>query len=125
MKSRFVPTPRQTNWLLCVGFLSVGWALWLRYRALEFSDVSLACQAGLDTWLCATFRLVIVLFNHSAFGWIALGAALLNLLRPSMLLVAVALAATAFGLVLHNANLAGVAAALLMLSLARPVPAAE
>ncbi len=40
-------------------------------------------------------------------------------------LLAVALATTAFGLVLHNANLAGVAAALLMLSLARPAPAAE
>ena len=60
MKPRFLPTARQTNWLLCVGFLSVGWALWLRYRAIEFADVSLACQAGLDTWLCGTFRAVIV-----------------------------------------------------------------
>jgi len=50
---------------------------------------------------------------------------LLNLLRPTILLVAVSLAATPFGLVLHNANLAGLAAALLMLSLARPAPAAE
>jgi len=121
----FRPTARQTNWLLLLTLLSLGEALYLRYLAIEYAQVSLACQAGLDTWLCATFRLVIVLFNYSAFGWIALGAALLNLLRPSILLVAVALAATAFGLVLHNANLAGVAAALLMLSLARPAPAAE
>jgi hypothetical protein len=121
----FLPTARQTNWLLLLALLSLGEALYLRYLAIEYAQVSLACQAGLDTWLCATFRLVIVLFNYSAFGWVALGAALLNLLRPSILLVAVALAATAFGLVLHNANLAGVAAALLMLSLARPVPAAE
>ena len=125
MKPRFVPTARQTNWLLCIGFLSLGWALWLRYRALEFADVSLACQAGLDTWLCATFRLVIILYNHSVFGWISFAAALLNLFRPSVVLVAVGLAAAAFGLVLHNANLAGVAAALLILSLARPAPAAE
>jgi len=121
----FLPTARQTNWLLLLTLLSLGEALYLRYLAIEYAQVSLACQAGLDTWLCATFRLVIVLFNYSAFGWIALGAALLNLLRPSILLVALALAATAFGLVLHNANLAGVAAALLMLSLARPAPAAE
>ena len=86
--------------------------------------MSLACQAGLDTWLCATFRLTIWAYNHSVFGWVALGAALINLLRPTILLVAVALAASAFGLVLHNANLAGLAAALLLLSLARPAPAA-
>ena len=73
MKPRFVPTARQTNWLLIVGFLSVGWALWLRYRALEFSEVSLACQAGLDTWLCGTFRTVIVLYNHQVFGAVAAG----------------------------------------------------
>jgi hypothetical protein len=35
------------------------------------------------------------------------------------------LGATAFGLVLHNTNLSGLAAALLMLSLARPAPAPE
>jgi hypothetical protein len=121
----FLPTARQINWLLPITLLALGEALYLRYLAIEYAPVSLACQAGLDTWLCATFRLTIILYNHSVFGWVALGAALLNLLRPSMLLVALALAATAFGLVLHNANLAGVAAALLLLSLARPAPAAE
>jgi hypothetical protein len=123
--SLFLPTARQLNWLLIIGFVSLGEALYLRYLAIEYAQVSLACQAGLDTWLCATFRLVIALYNHSVFGWVALAAAALNLLRPSLVLVAVALAATAFGLVLHNANLAGIAAALLMLSLARPAPAAE
>jgi succinate-acetate transporter protein len=59
------------------------------------------------------------------FGWVALAAALLNLVRPSIPLILVALAATAFGLVLHNADLAGLAAALLILSLARPAPAPE
>src|SRR5262249_41286171 len=98
-----LPSARQTNWLLLLVLLSLGEALHLRYLAIEYAQVSLACQAGLDTWLCASFRMVIVLFNYSAFGWVALGAALLNLLRPSILLVAVTLAATAFGLVLHNA----------------------
>jgi hypothetical protein len=121
----FLPTARQTNWLLLIGLLALGEALYLRYLAIEYAQVSLACQAGLETWLCATFRLVIILYNHSAFGWIALAAAVLNLIRPSIVLVGVGLAAAAFGLVLHNANLAGVAAALLILSLARPAPAPE
>ena len=126
MQSRlFLPTARQTNWLLLVGLLSLGEALYLRYLAIEYAQVSLACQGGLSSWLCTTFRLAIVLYNHSVFGWVALAAALLNLVRPSIPLILVALAATAFGLVLHNADLAGLAAALLILSLARPAPAPE
>ena len=126
MQSRlFLPTARQTNWLLLVGLLSLGEALYLRYLAIEYAQVSLACQGGLSTWLCTTFKLAIVLYNHSVFGWVALATALLNLVRPSIALILVALAATAFGLVLHNADLAGLAAALLLLSLARPAPAPE
>ena len=121
----FLPSARQVNWLLAIGFLAVGQALYLRYLAIEYAPVALACQAGLDTWLCATFRLTIALFNHSAFGFLAVIAAALNLLRPSIVLVAVGLAASGFGLVLHNANLAGLAVALLILSLARPAPTPE
>src|SRR5215472_2843908 len=98
MTRRFAPTARQTNWLICIGFLSVGYAMYLRYRALEFADVSLACQAGLQTWLCSAFRLVIVLFNHWVFGAVALGAAIINLLRPSLPIFAISLAAAGFGL---------------------------
>jgi hypothetical protein len=121
----FLPTARQMNWLLLVGFLSIGQALYLRYMALENNMVALACQAGLNTWLCGTFRLTIVLFNHGVFGYAALAVALLNLLRPSIVLISLALAAAAFGVVLHNADLAALAAGLLILSLARPAPAAE
>ena len=119
----FRPTARQLNWLLVVGFLSLGEALYLRYLAIENNNVSLACQAGLDTWLCGTFRLTIVLFTYQVFGGGALAAALLNLLRPSLVLVALALAAAAFGVVLHNADLSALAAGVLILSLARPAPA--
>jgi hypothetical protein len=121
----FLPTARQTNWLLVIGFLALGEALYLRYLAIEYATVALACQAGLETWLCTTFRLVIALFNHSAFGWVALGAAVLNLMRPSIVLVAITLAAAGFGLVLHNADLSGLAVALSVVSLARPAPAPE
>jgi hypothetical protein len=119
----FLLTARQINWLLVVGFLSIGEALYLRYLAIENSTVSLACQAGLDTWLCTTFRLTIVLFHHQAFGAVALAAALLNFIRPSLVLVTAALAAAAFGVVLHNADLSALAAGVLILSLARPAPA--
>jgi hypothetical protein len=121
----FLPTARQTNWLLIVAFLSVGQALYIRYMAIENLNVELACQAGLQTWLCSAFRLSIVLFNHQIFGGVALVAALLNLLRPSLVVVSVALAAAGFGIVLHNADLSALAAGVLILSLARPAPAVE
>ena len=121
----FIPTARQTNWLLLVGLLAVGEAFYLRYLAIEHAPVSLACQGGLNTWLCFTFKVVIALYNKSVFGWVALAAAALNLVRPSIVLMTVAIAAIGMGLVLHNAALAGLAAGLLMLSLARPAPAPE
>lgn len=121
----FLPTARQTNWLLVVGFAAVGEALYIRYMAIENTNVELACQAGLQTWLCSTFRLSIVLFHYQVFGGVALVAALLNLLRPSLVLVTVALAAAGFGIVLHNADISALAAGLLILSLARPAPAPE
>jgi hypothetical protein len=121
----FLPTARQTNWLLIVAFLAVGQALYIRYMAIENLNIELACQAGLQTWLCTAFRISIVFFNHQVFGWVALGIALLNLIRPSIVLTAFALAAAGFGIVLHNADLSALAAGVLILSLARPAPAPE
>jgi len=116
----FLPTARETNWLLVIGFLALGEGLYLRYLAVEYAPVALACQAGMQTWLCTTFTVVIALFNHWVFGWVALGAALLNLLRPAIPLVAITLAAAGFGIILHNADLSSLAVALLVVSLARP-----
>jgi hypothetical protein len=119
----FLPSARQVNWLIAIAFLSVGEALYLRHMALENSVTSLACRADLDTWLCSSFRVAIVFYEHQIFGVVALAAALLNLIRPTLVLVAVALAASSFGLVLHNADISALAAAALILSLARPAPA--
>ncbi|MBI4275231.1 MAG: hypothetical protein HY659_11080 [Rhizobiales bacterium] len=121
----FSPTARQINWLLVVGFLSLGYALYIRYLAIELSTVGLACDAGLPTWLCAIRRLVTVLFNNSVFGLAALAAAVLNFVRPSIVLFAFTLAAAGFGIVLYNVILSSLAIALLILSLARPVPETE
>jgi len=117
----FAPTARQTNWLLVLGFASLGYALYLRYLAIETSSVGLACQGGLQTWLCSTRSLVMTLFNNSVFGWVALGAAAINLVRPTLPVFALGLAAAAFGVVLYNVGLSALAAALLIVSFARPV----
>lgn len=120
-RTLFAPTERQTSWLIALGLISLGYALYLRYLAIEMSSVGLACQAGSQTWLCATRQLVMTLFNHSVFGWVALGAAIVNLLRPTLPVFALGLAAAAFGVVLYNVGLAALAAALLILSFARPM----
>jgi hypothetical protein len=121
----FLPTARQTNVLLIVGFLALGYALYLRYLVIEQSSVSLACEAGLQTWLCAARKAVTLLFRHGVFGIAAIAAAALNLLRPSLTLFALGVASVGFGIVLYNVGLSALAAALLLLSLARPAAAAE
>ena len=121
----FLPTARQTNWLLIVAFLAVGQALYLRYLVMEYSRMALACQDGLRTWLCDAFRVTMAIYPYQVFGGVALATALLNLIRPSVVLVAVTLAAAGLGIVLHNADLSALAAGLLILSLARPAPQGE
>jgi hypothetical protein len=121
----FLPTAHQANWLLVIALLALGEALYLRYHVMENATMSLACQGGLDTWLCGTFGLTTVLYPYQVFGGVALVVALLNLLRPSIVLATVSLAAAAFGVVLHNADLSALAAGVLILSLARPAPLAE
>ncbi|HEU4661640.1 MAG TPA: hypothetical protein VFS63_13365 [Pseudolabrys sp.] len=121
----FLPSARATNWLLAIGFTSLGYALYLRYMGIEQSGVGLACAAGLDTWLCLSRRVVIALYMHSVFGGTALAVAVLNLLRPSLILFAVGLAVSALGVVLYNAGLSGLAVGVLILSLARPAPEPE
>ena len=107
------PTARQTNWLLIIALLAVGQALYIRYMALEYTNVSLACRRGLELGCAARSGCRSALFNHEVFGVVALVAALLNLLRPSLVLTALALAAAGFGVVLHNADLSALAAGVL------------
>jgi hypothetical protein len=118
----FLPIARATNYLLIVGFCSIGYALYMRYLAVEQSNVGLACQAGLNTWLCFTRQITIALFTYSVFGWFALIVAALNFIRPSLVLFAVALAAASCGIVLYNIGLSSLAIGLLVISLARRAP---
>jgi len=88
-------------------------------------QAGLGCDAGLKTWLCTTRQVAIPFGERNVFGTAALCAALLTFIRPGVVLMAIALATTAAGLVLHDADFAGVAAGFIVLSLARPAPASE
>jgi hypothetical protein len=118
----FLPSARATNYLLTVGFCSLGYALYIRYLAIEQANVGLACAAGLNTWLCFSRRIAIALFEHTVFGWAALVIAALNLLRPTLVVFAVALSIACFGVVLYNSGLSALALGLLVLSFARRAP---
>jgi hypothetical protein len=119
-RPRFMPSPVALNWLITLGFVSLLYAMYVRYLVIEQSSVGLACDAGLRSLACFSHKIVSPLFDHQVFGWTALGAAMLALVRPSVPLFAIGLAASAVGIVLYNAALCGVAAALLILCFARP-----
>src|ERR1700709_1714605 len=99
-KDPFRLTPYQVQWVLIVGFMTVGYALYLRYLAVEFSTVALACDAGLQNLLCKTRLLVTYLFRNSVFGIAALVIATLHVIRPSIVLLTGGLIAAGFGIVL-------------------------
>jgi hypothetical protein len=122
-KDPFRLTPYQVQWLLIVGFVTVGYALYLRYLAIEMSTVALACEAGLPTMLCKTRLLATYLFKNSVFGVTALVIAVLHLIRPSIVLLTAGVIAAGLGIVLYNIELSGVAIGLLILGFARPAPA--
>lgn len=122
-KDPFRLSALQVQWLLVVGFLTVGYALYLRYLAIEYSPVALACDGGLQTMLCKTRLLVTALFRNSVFGITALVIAALHLIRPSIVTLTAGLVAAGFGIVLYNIGLSGVAVGLLILGFARPAPA--
>jgi hypothetical protein len=122
-KAPFRLTPYQVQWLMVVGFITVGYALYLRYLAIEFSQVALACDAGLQTVLCKMRLLATALFKNSVFGIVALVIATLHLMRPSIVLLTGGLIAAGFGIVLYNVALSGLAVGLLILGFARPAPA--
>ena len=122
-KTPFRLTPYQVQFLLVVGFVTVGYALYLRYLAVEFSTVALACDAGLQTMLCKSRALATYLFKNSVFGIVALIVATLHVMRPSIATLTVGLIAAGLGIVLYNIVLSGFAIGLLILGFARPAPA--
>ncbi len=85
------------------------------YQVIEQSAaVGIACEGSGANWLCANRRTAIALFTPEAFGIVALGSALLNLLRPSVIFWGLALLAGGAGIVLYNTALSALAAAMLI-----------
>ena len=119
------PTKRQAGCLAAIALAALAYGLFMRYRVIEQSAVGIACDGGGANWLCANRRTAIALFTPQVFGIVALGAALLNLFRPSVVFWALTLLAGGAGIVLYNTALSALAVALLILSLARPVPEAS
>ena len=123
------PTPVQSACLAAITVAALTYGFYLRYQVIEQSAIGIACDGGTGaggaTWLCASRRTTIALFTPQVFGIVALGAALLNLLRPSVVFWAIALLAGGAGIVLYNTALSALAVGLLILSLARPVPEAS
>jgi hypothetical protein len=122
-KTPFRLTPYQVQWLLIVGFLGVGYALYLRYLVIEFSTVALACDAGLRTMVCTSRSVATALFKNNVFGIVALVIATLHVIRPSIVLLTGGLIVAGLGIVLYNIVLSGLAIGLLILGFARPAPA--
>ncbi len=110
---------RQLLWIAFIACASLGAALGLRYLLVENPKTQEVCQLGAAGMGCTAVRFLIALFQYSVFGWIALIAAALNLLRPSLLVFGIGVAATSFGLVMYNAGLAAFGLALLLLTPAR------
>ncbi len=95
----------------------------MRYLAIEFSPVALACDGGLQSMACKGRALATVLFKNSVFGIVAIVIAALHVIRPSIVLLTGGLIAAGFGIVLYNVALSGIAIGLLILGFARPAPA--
>ena len=120
----FRPTAGQWAAVIPVGLLALGCALYMRYDAIQDTPTGLACDGGLPTLLCRTRSATIAIYQHTGFGALAIVAAAINLWRPRLPLFVLGMIAAALGIVLYNVVLSGLAAALLILSLARPAAAA-
>jgi hypothetical protein len=121
----FRPTARQLIVVAPLGVLALGYAFYMRYGVIQDTPTGLACDNGLATLLCQMRSAAIALYQHSMFGAVAVGVALVNLLRPALVLLVLGMIAAALGIVLYNIVLSGLAVALLILSLARPAPGAK
>ena len=121
----FLPTRRQAALLAGLGVVALATALLLRYGIIQNTPLGLACEAGRGGVVCALRLAVILMFTFSVFGWGALAAAVIQFFRPNVLVFGIGLVFALAGLVLYNTGASALAIALLLLSLARPVPEAR
>ncbi len=124
-RALFRPTPAQIIILAASAAGALGFALSMRYLAIENTPLGLACDGGDPGLLCATRKTVLTFSQATVFGIVALIAAAMNLMRPSIALCLLGLVCAGMGLVLYNTSPSALAVALLAFSLARPLPEPE
>ena len=88
-------------------------------RALKYPPGEAISNFPLWKWQMGAGMTLAVL----VFGIVALIIAVLNIMRPSVVLLTGGLVAAGFGIVLYNVSLSGLAIGLLILGFARPAPA--
>lgn len=115
----FLPSPRATNLLVAIGFLALGYAMYVRYILIESSTIGIECDAGLAATRCGVRAVAMFLFKLQLLGIGALILAVVHLARPNVYVFGAALALTGLGLVLYNNGAAAIALALLIVSFAR------
>ncbi len=121
----FLPSRRAAIALVVVGIASLGIALFFRYGLVQNTPLGLACEEDGASFICAIRLAVILMFTFSIFGWLSVIVSLIQLWRPHVVLFGIGLAVSMLGIVLYNTRAAALAAVLLLLSLARPAPAAR
>lgn len=117
------PTPRQAVGLAAIAAAALAYGFTMRYAVIQHSAIGIGCETSGTSFICASRRAAIALFQPQVFGIVALGAAVLNLVRPSFIAFAVTLVAAGAGIVLYNTALSSLAVAVLIFSLARPASA--
>ncbi|MBM3543963.1 MAG: hypothetical protein FJX44_05605 [Alphaproteobacteria bacterium] len=125
MRLLFLPSRRQAAILAAMALGTLALALFFRYGLIENTPLALACEAGEEGLVCAMRLGVVFLFMWNVFGVAAISAACVQLWRPDVKFFGAGLVFALLGLVLYNTRLSGLAMALLVLSLARPVPEAR
>ena len=118
----FLPSLRGAAVLAVIALAALGAALVLRYAIIQNSAIGVACEAGEESLTCTVRLAVILMFVRGIFGWVALAAAGVQLLRPNIVAFGTGLVFALLGLVLYNTRISALAVALLVLSLARPAP---
>jgi hypothetical protein len=118
----FLASKRALAVLAALGLAALGGALYLRYSIIQNSAIGTACETGEQSFSCELRLAVIVLFVRGVFGWVALIASAVQLWRPNVVAFGTGLVFALLGLVLYNTRVSALAAALLVLSVARPRP---
>ena len=119
----FLPSPRETNFLLLIGFAALGYGLYLRYFVVEAPALEAACLAGLPRAGCLLRLIVIESYTMQLFGGAALVAAVAHFVRPRIATLSAALVAAVLGLILYNTELSALAVGVAVMGFVRPARA--